>query len=165
MIDNVDLQLLGALEEDGRQSFASLAEATGLTKTPCWSRVQALERGGIIKGFRADLDAAALGLRVTAFVLIIIDAGKRNVFEEAVSDDCSILECYTIAGEADYLAKIVSRDVDALDGLLRYHLTLLPGVIRTQTIIALKTIKRHGSLTKAARESRSFTPARAHNAQ
>lgn len=147
----VDFGLLESLERNGRQSFATLAADNGLSKTPCWNRVQAMEEAGIIRGYRADIDPAALGLSVIAHVQVSIDAAQRDAFEAAVMDDPAILECHSIAGDADYLFKIACRDVEALDDLLRDQLTLLPGVTRTHTTISLKVIKPPAPLSRAVR--------------
>ena len=150
MIDRVDMGLLAALEADARLSFAALAERSGLSKTSCWSRVQGLEEAGIIRRYAAMLDAAALGLRLTAYVHVMIDSGQRDAFEAAVLENPAIVECSTMAGDADYLLKILCSDVERLDDLLRYSLSLLPGLQRSTTNICLKTIKCHGSLVEAA---------------
>jgi Lrp/AsnC family transcriptional regulator, leucine-responsive regulatory protein len=148
-MNRVDLGLLAALEKDGRASFAALGESAGLSKTACWSRVQALEDRGVIRGYSAQLDAAALGLALTAYVSVMIDFAQRDAFESAVLENPTVVECATIAGEGDYLLKIVCADVGQLDELLRYGISLLPGVQRSSTTISLKTIKRAGSLVEA----------------
>jgi Lrp/AsnC family leucine-responsive transcriptional regulator len=148
-MDNVDLNLLSALEADGRQSFAVLAETSGLSKTSCWSRIQNLEKSGVLQGYRAIIDAAALGLKVTAYVQVVITAGMRDAFESAVLSTPAVIECTTMAGEADYMLKVICADVERLDELLRYNLSFLPGVQSSTTLICLKTIKQNGSVTAA----------------
>jgi Lrp/AsnC family transcriptional regulator, leucine-responsive regulatory protein len=148
-MNRIDLGLLATLERNGRVSFATLGEVAGLSKTACWTRVQALEDRGIIRGYSAQLDAASLGLALTAYVSVMIDFAQRDAFESAVRDNPVIVECATIAGEGDYLLKIVCADVGRLDELLRYNISLLPGVQRSSTTISLKTIKRSGSLVEA----------------
>ena len=150
-MDQLDLAILAALEKDGRQSFASLAEATGLSKTPCWTRVQALEEAGVIRGYAADVDPRALGLGVLALVEVMIDFSRRAEFEQAVLDDPSIMECYTTAGEADYVLKLVCRDVDDLDDLLRFGISLMPGLQRSTTMICLKSVKHRSPISAAAK--------------
>src|ERR1700761_4548650 len=98
-VDKVDLQLLVELERDGRQSYATLAERAGLSKTPCWSRVQNLEKSGAIRSYRAIVDPEALGLKVTAYVQVVIAAGKRDEFEREVIANPAIIECTSMAGE------------------------------------------------------------------
>jgi Lrp/AsnC family leucine-responsive transcriptional regulator len=159
-VDNVDLQLLSALEVDGRQSFAALAERAGLSKTSCWSRIQSLEKSGVVQGYGAILNPGALGLKVTAYVQVTITAGMRDAFEGAVLSNPSVIECTTMAGEADYMLKVICADVERLDDLLRYNLSFLPGVQGSTTLICLKTIKQNGSVTAALtnRYSSASTP-------
>jgi Lrp/AsnC family leucine-responsive transcriptional regulator len=149
-MDKVDLGLLAALEENGRQSFATLAERARLSKTSAWSRVQSLEESGAIQRYKASLDPLALGLRLTAHVHIMIDFAKRDAFEKAVLANPVITDCFTMAGEADYLLKIVCADVSQLDELLRHNISMLPGVQRSTTMIAMKAIKQDASLVAAA---------------
>jgi Lrp/AsnC family leucine-responsive transcriptional regulator len=149
-MDAIDPAILASLERDGRQSYAMLADSVGLSKTPCWIRAQALEKSGAIRGYQADIDPKTLGLGVYAFVQVMIDFTRRAEFEAAVLENASILECYTTAGEADYVLKIACRDVDDLDDLLRFNLSLLPGLQRSTTVICLKAVKHGGSITEAA---------------
>jgi Lrp/AsnC family transcriptional regulator, leucine-responsive regulatory protein len=149
-MDKTDRMILEVLEIDGRQTFAAVAERVSLSKTPCWARVQTLERSGAIKGYRAIVDPYALGLTLTAFVEVTIEFGMRAAFERAVSMHPAIIECYTTAGEADYLLQIMTSDVERLDRLLREELSRIPGVQRTATTICLKRIKDNGPVTQAA---------------
>lgn len=153
-MDQLDVAIIASLENDGRQSFASLAESVGLSKTPCWTRVQTLEGSGVIRGYVADVDARAVGLGVFAFVQVMIDFSRRAAFEEAVLRNPAILECYTTAGEADYMLKLVCRDVDDLDDLLRFSISLLPGLQRSTTMICLKSVKHRGPLSAALTHKR-----------
>ena len=146
-MDSYDLALLRELERDGRQSFAGLADNVGLSKTPCWTRVQDLERKGIITGYGARVNPRRLGLGVYALVQVMIDFSRREEFERAVLQNDTILECYTTAGEADYVLKILCRDVDGLDDLLRFTISLLPGLQRSTSMIWLKAVKENGSVT------------------
>lgn len=156
-MDAVDRSILAALEQDGRQSFTTLAERVGLSKTPCWSRVQSLEKSGALIGYRAEIDPRALDLSVFAFIQISIDSAKRTEFEQAVEENAAIIECHTTAGDADYLAKVICRDVDDLDALLRFNLSVMPGVQRSMTMVCLKTIKARGSIT-AAHQRKNIRP-------
>jgi Lrp/AsnC family leucine-responsive transcriptional regulator len=113
-------------------------------------RVQELEKTAI-RGYHADIDPRVLGLGVQAFVQVMIDFTRRAQFEAAVLENPSILECYTTAGEADYVLKIICRDVDDLDDLLRFNLSLLPGLQRSTTIIRLKAVKHARGVAGAAK--------------
>jgi len=154
-MDQMDVAIIAALESDARQSFASVAERVGLSKTPCWTRVQTMEQSGVIRGYAAEVDSRALGLGVFAFVQVMIDFSRRAAFEEAVLQNPAILECYTMAGEADYMLKLVCRDVDDLDDLLRFGISLLPGLQRSTTMICLKSVKHRAPLSAALRRTRT----------
>jgi Lrp/AsnC family leucine-responsive transcriptional regulator len=158
-MDRIDRDILSALEADARQSYASLAESVGLSKTPCWNRVQAMEEAGIITGYRADIDPARINLGVMAYIQVIIDSARREAFEAAVLDTPAILECHTIAGDGDYVLRVACRDVDDLDHLLRFDIVVLPGVQRSSTMVCLKTIKRGGRVTQAAHAREGFAQA------
>ena len=149
-MDSHDFSILTALEEDARQPFAALAERVALSKTPCWNRVRELERRDVIRGYHAVIDPRALGLNLTSFVQVRVEFGRHGEFERAVRDHPAIIECFTTAGEEDYLLKVVSGDVEQLDSLLRDELCRLPGVARFSTTICLKRIKDAGPLTRAA---------------
>lgn len=148
-MDAVDIAILASLERDGRQSFAALADDVGLSKTPCWMRVQALEKSGAIGGYGARIDPRTIGLGVFAFVQVMIDFARRSEFETAVLENVAVLECHTTAGDADYILKIACRDVDDLDDLLRFNISLLPGLQRSTTMVCLKAVKQTAALTAA----------------
>jgi len=150
-MDATDLKILVALEANGRQSFTNLAEAMGMSKTPCWTRVQALEQSGAISGYSANIDGRAGGLGVVAILQVDINPHQRTEFEEAVRANDAILECYTTAGDADYILKIVCRDVDDVYDVLRHNISPMPGLSKSSTTICLKSVKSRGSVAVAAR--------------
>jgi Lrp/AsnC family leucine-responsive transcriptional regulator len=96
----------------------------------------------------AVIDAKAIGLGVFAFVQVMIDFSRRAAFE-GVLQNASILECHTTAGEADYVLKLMCRDVDDLDDLLRFSISLMPGLRRSTTMICLNPVKSHSSTSPA----------------
>ncbi|KRB86298.1 AsnC family transcriptional regulator [Sphingomonas sp. Root710] len=149
-IDQIDRQLLALLEGDARLSFASLGEAVGLSKTPCWKRVQALEAAGAIRGYHATVDPGALDLGTAAFVRISVRFDMHQAFEDAVRAHPMIVNCHATVGDTDYLAHILARDMADLDIFLRNDLWRLPGVERFTTTIAMREIKTGGSITANA---------------
>ncbi|HEU4626733.1 MAG TPA: Lrp/AsnC family transcriptional regulator [Steroidobacteraceae bacterium] len=151
MIDRVDEAILRLLENDGRLSFNSIGQEIGLSKTPSWARVNALERDKVITGYRAEIDPARLGLHLHAFVQVTINAAKHAEFEAAVQRHGAVLECYTTAGEADYLLHVLVPGIAELDDLLRKEISRMPGVQRETTTVAMKTIKRRGSIMDCVR--------------
>lgn len=150
-MDKIDAALLRRLEEDARQSYADLGRRVGLSKTPCWHRVQELESQGIIRGYRADLDPQKLGLQVHAFVQATINSTKYSEFESAIQRHASVLQCFTTAGQGDYLLHVLAPDIAALDGVLREEISRMPGVQRTVTTVCMKTIKHSAPITGCLR--------------
>ncbi len=146
-LSRTDLSILRILESDARVSFAALAERVGLSKSPCWSRVQALEKQGVITGYHARIDPAAVGRGLTVFAQVTIDFGRHEAFEAAVLRHPAILDCHSTAGAGDYLLRIVAADVGDLDHLLRKDLSQLPGVQRFTTTVCMKAIKDGGPVT------------------
>ncbi|NOW47380.1 Lrp/AsnC family leucine-responsive transcriptional regulator [Novosphingobium sp. SG751A] len=148
-MDKFDRAILRALERDARQSFADLAEEVGMSKTPCWNRVQGLEASGAILGYRAMVEPEAVGLTLDAFVQVSVSFADHAAFEAAACEHPSVIACYTTAGDADYLLHVMARDVAHLDGLLRGQLRRMPGVERFKTTIGMKRIKRAGAVMAA----------------
>jgi Lrp/AsnC family leucine-responsive transcriptional regulator len=151
MLDKTEVALLRALERDGRISFADLGDRVGISKTPCWSRVHDLEKRGIIKGYRADIDPAALGLHISAFVQVTLNSLIRTEFEAAVARHPSVVQCFAIVGDSDYLLQVLVSDISALDELLRTELSRLPGVVRVMTTVCVKTIKEQAPMMECVR--------------
>ncbi|TIT89297.1 MAG: Lrp/AsnC family transcriptional regulator, partial [Mesorhizobium sp.] len=84
MLDTHDRKIVAALERDARVSFGELAEEVGLSKTPCWKRVKALEDAGVIRGYSTRIDPAAIGFGIEAFIQVSIDFEVSDAFEAAV---------------------------------------------------------------------------------
>jgi Lrp/AsnC family leucine-responsive transcriptional regulator len=150
-MDKIDREIVRLLEEDARISFAELGQQVGLSKTPCWQRVRELERRGLIRGYRTELDAESLGLRLHAFVHVTINAAKHSEFEAAAASHPSVLQCFTTAGQADYLMHVLVGDVAQLDQLLRMEIRRMPGVQKLETTVCMKTIKPRAPLTGCIR--------------
>lgn len=150
-MDKIDRRLLTSLEENARQSFAELGEQVGLSKTPCWQRVRELERAGVIRGYRAEIDSAQLGLKVEAFVYVTLSSVQHAEFEAAVLQHPAVLQCFTTAGHADYIMHVLVTGIEELDSLLRMEISQMPGVQRIETTVCLKTIKHRAPLTGCLR--------------
>jgi Lrp/AsnC family leucine-responsive transcriptional regulator len=150
-MDKIDHRILASLEQDARQSFADLGEQVGLSKTPCWQRVRDLERSGVIKGYRAEIDSAQLGLQVEAFVHVTLSSVQHVEFEAAVIQHPAVLQCFTTAGHADYLMHVLVAGIHELDSLLRLEISQMPGVQRIETTVCMKTIKHRSAITGCLR--------------
>jgi Lrp/AsnC family transcriptional regulator, leucine-responsive regulatory protein len=143
-LDAIDKKILRALSHQGRLTNAELAEQVGLSPSPCWTRVKRLEQAGIIKGYAAVLDQAALGLPDTVFIEVMMerhDEAQLQRFEAAVKDIPEILECHLVTGEYDYVIKAAVGGTAGYERLLRDRLYRLPGVRHTRTSFALRSLK------------------------
>jgi Lrp/AsnC family leucine-responsive transcriptional regulator len=144
-VDAIDKKILRTLSRQGRLTNAELAEEVGLSPSPCWTRVKRLEQAGVIKGYAALLDQAALGLPDTVFIEVMMerhDEEHLRRFEAAVRDIPEILECHLVTGEYDYVVKAAVGGTVGYERLLRDRLYRLPGVRHTRTSFALRCLKR-----------------------
>ena len=151
MLGKTDRALLTAMEDDARLSYGELGERVGLSKTPCWARVRELERRGVIRGYRTDIDPAALGLDLHAFIQVAISPAKRPDFEAAVIRNTAVVSCHATVGDSDYLLHVLVSGIQALDVLLGQEISRLPGVQRLVTTVCTKAIKERASLMACAR--------------
>lgn len=143
-LDAIDLNVLKALQEDGRLSNADLADRVGLSQSPCLRRVRRLEQDGFIRSYRAVLDRQAVGLSLTVFAEFRLgNAAKEAVaeFERSLTDMAEVVTCHMLSGQSDCLAEIVVPSVAAYEALLTEQLRSLPHVQDIRSNIALKRVK------------------------
>ncbi|MFN3512775.1 MAG: Lrp/AsnC family transcriptional regulator [Phenylobacterium sp.] len=148
-MDVADKTLLRHLQREGRATNAELAQAAHLSESACFRRVRALEARGVIAGYSANVDPAAVGLGLTVFVSITLASQAQDLltaFETAVAQAPEIMECHLMAGQADYILRLVAADVEDLERLHATVLTRLPGVTRVNSSIALRTVVRRTAL-------------------
>ncbi|MEX2542300.1 MAG: Lrp/AsnC family transcriptional regulator [Trueperaceae bacterium] len=137
--DSIDRQILLILREDGRSSHAALAKAVGLSAPAVGERVRKLEQSGVIRGYRAVLDADTLGLDICAFVAIAPQPRKpATELVERLLSLPEIEELHAVAGNYAYIAKVRVASTQALDGFLD-RLFMMDGVERTETTMVLRT--------------------------
>ncbi len=151
-LDAADRRILAALERDARLSFAGLGDMAGLSKTPSWKRVQAMEKAGVITGYRAVIEPAAIGLGTSAFVHVSIEFDRHEAFEQAVAEEAAVLTCHAVVGDFDYMLHVMTGEMTDLDEFLRNRLRRLPGVRHFNTTLAMRDVKPRAYLTDAARE-------------
>jgi Lrp/AsnC family leucine-responsive transcriptional regulator len=143
-LDDIDRRILTALQHDGRLTNQDLAARVGISPSPCWRRVRALESAGVIKAYAALVDPGALGLDVSVFTQVSLDRqGEKNlqVFEQAVGAWPEIMECYLMTGDADYLLRVVVPDLAAYEQFLMQKLTRIPGIASIKSSFALRSVK------------------------
>jgi Lrp/AsnC family leucine-responsive transcriptional regulator len=144
-MDAIDRKILRALARQARLTNAELAEEVGLSPSPCWTRVKRLEQAGVIRGYHAALDQAALGLPDTVFLEVMMDRhdeAQLARFEEAVLAIPEVLECWLVTGEYDYVLKAAVGGTAGYERLLRERIYRLPGVRHTRTAFTLRCLKR-----------------------
>ncbi len=143
-LDGFDRRLLALLQEDASRTNAELGDAVGLSASQISRRRDRLEAAGVIRRYRAELDAAAIGLDVVAFVRVTLAAhsgDNARRFRDLVRLTPEILEAHAVTGGTDYLLKIAVADLKALSKLVSE--TLLPhkSVARVQSEIVLESLK------------------------
>jgi len=142
--DEIDHRILRALAVDARQSNLALAERVGLSPSACLRRVQALERAGVIKGYRAVLDREKLGIGFVAYVTVGLNShtkAAQEAFERAVSRAPEVRECHNITGTVEYLLRVEAGD---LAGYKHWHtdvLGILPQVQSITTFVVMGSPK------------------------
>jgi Lrp/AsnC family transcriptional regulator, leucine-responsive regulatory protein len=142
--DRYDKRILTLLQADGRMSNQDLADAIGLSPSPCLRRVKALEEAGLITGYRALVDAKKLGYSLMALIYISMDQHTPErfaSFESAISAIPEVLECLLITGQqADYQLKVVVADMDGYQHLLLNKITRIKGVTGVHTSFVLRRV-------------------------
>ena len=142
-MDAVDRKILAVLQEDGRLTVTELAGRVGLSVSPCHRRLRELERSGAIRGYRAVVDAHALGLPFEALVFVTMGREDRDTllaFEAAVAAIPHVVQAQRLFGDPDYLLRIVTADLAAYQRLQDDKLTSLPGVQRMTSTLVMKRI-------------------------
>lgn len=149
LLDAADLRILERLQTDGRVSHVDLSEIAHLSAAQCFRRVKRLEDAGVIEGYRAVLSRDALGFGVLAFVSVTLGGGRPNdvdKFRKVVSAIPEILECHVVTGEADFLLKVVARDLQSFSTFLLGRLGEHFDAVTTRSEVSLEEVKATGAL-------------------
>jgi DNA-binding Lrp family transcriptional regulator len=143
-IDSIDRAILAHLQADGRMTNVELAARVGLTAPPCLRRVRALEDGGVIRGYHADLAPDALGWPITVFAMVSLKSQAEDqlkAFEAHVAALPEVRECHMLNGEIDFILKLVARDLPSFQAFLTSSLTSAPNVASVKTSLTIRTSK------------------------
>lgn len=143
-IDQTDRRLLRALQADGRMAVTALAEAVGLSATPCLRRLKRLEEAGVVTGYCAEIDPRRIGLKVQAFVQVSLTSHEEKVaeaFHHALAARPEVVAAYAMSGDMDYLLHILVRDLDAYGEFAMKALLRMPGVKETRSSFVLDVPK------------------------
>jgi Lrp/AsnC family transcriptional regulator len=140
----IDIKILALLQQDASLTAAEIAEQVNLSVSPCWRRINRLEKEGVIEKKVALLSAEKLGMGLVIFARISLsqnDEASLHTFEERVSQFPEVVECYTVTGAADYFLKIITRDIKRYDQFLRRHLLQIPQVRDVNSNVAVTQVK------------------------
>jgi Lrp/AsnC family leucine-responsive transcriptional regulator len=143
-IDSIDRRILYELQEHGRLPIVELASRVNLTKTPCALRVRRLEDAGIIRGYRADLDANQLGAGHVLIVMVTLDKTSEDAlerFNEAIRLIPQVQSCYMVAGNFDYMLKVRTQDIAEYRTVLGHQIGRLPFVYQTHSFVVMESVK------------------------
>jgi DNA-binding Lrp family transcriptional regulator len=143
-LDATDWKILRELQRNGRLTNVELAGRVGLSPPPCLRRVRALEKAGAIKGYRALLDAGALGFDVNLFALVGLKSqaeAELKAFTASVARWPLVREAYALSGEADFLLKCTARDLASLQNFIIGELTAAPNVESVKTMLIMRVEK------------------------
>ena len=143
-LDLYDRKILRLLQEDASQPTAAIAAAVGLSASPCWRRIDRLEREGVIRRRVALVERARIGLDIQVFAQVKLNAhGRGNLegFSNAIREFPQVLECFVLMGSVDFLLRVVAADIHAYERFLFDQLSQLPGVQEIVSMTALSEIK------------------------
>jgi Lrp/AsnC family transcriptional regulator len=143
-LDSYEKKILRVLQDDVSLSTAAVAEAVGLSPSPCWRRIDRLEREGFIKHRVAIVDRKKVGLNAQIFAQVKLNAhGRANLdeFGAAIREFSEVLECHVLMGSVDFMLRVVAADIEAYERFFFEKLSQLPGVQEINSTVALSEIK------------------------
>jgi DNA-binding Lrp family transcriptional regulator len=143
-LDKIDRRILRDLQADGRMTNVELARRAGISAPPCLRRVRALEEAGLIRGYHADVNPEALGYAVTVFAHVGLSSQAEpdlKAFETLVATWPEVREANMLAGEMDFILKIVAEDWDSYQRFLTTKLTAAPNVSHVKSALAIRSSK------------------------
>lgn len=142
--DRIDLKILDILQREGRISVTELAERVSLSATPCSDRVKRMEREGVITGYHARVNPAALGKNLLVFLEIKLSAKSGDVFDKVKKELLyvpEVMECHLVSGDFDYLVKARLTEMNEYRRLLGEILKRLPASAESHSYIVMEEIK------------------------
>ncbi len=150
LLDKTDKKILLLLQENSKSNIKEIALKIGLTQTPTYERIKRLEKFGVVKNYSAIIDKEKIGLHITVFCQVSLQMHSNELihkFENAISKLDEITECHHVAGNFDYLLKIIVKDMKAYQQFLTNKLSVLHPISNVQSNFVLSTTKEHHPLT------------------
>ncbi|MGA5822740.1 Lrp/AsnC family transcriptional regulator [Kitasatospora sp. NPDC094028] len=145
-MDRIDRDILRELQKDGRLTIQELAQRVGLTSSPCMRRVRQLEQDGVIEGYRAIVNPAAVGRGFEVLVSVERDTRSVAAFEAELLTIPEVVEAYRLMGSPACLLRVAVADLAAYEKLWTERLTTLPGATAVNSQIIMKPIKQPSGL-------------------
>ena len=142
--DEIDRHILEILQDNAKTTNAKLSQDVGLSPAPTLERVKKLEQAGVLKSYHAVLDKEKIGLGVTTFVQITLQAHRKQYIDDFVRDIMAIdevIECHHVTGNGDFLLKITCTDIPAYQRFILEKISEIPSVADINTIMVLSTFK------------------------
>jgi Lrp/AsnC family leucine-responsive transcriptional regulator len=143
-VDPLDLRILQALQKDGRASIQDISESVGLSPSPVARRLKMMEKSGILTGYTALIDEAALGYGFSVFLSIKLDKQVDDTlaqFESAIAKLPEVVDCWLMTGNRDYLLRVATSGLPEFERFLVGKFTKLPGVASIESSIPLRRVK------------------------
>lgn len=143
-LDSYERKILALLQADASLSTAEISERVGLSPSPCWRRIDRLQKDGYITRRVALIDRRKVGLNAHIFAQVkLSELGRANLddFTAAIRELPEVLECYVVMGVFDFILRVVTKDIEAYERLFFDKLSKLPGVQEINSTIALSEIK------------------------
>ena len=144
-LDAIDLEIISALQENGRMTNVDLAKRVGISAPPCLRRVRALEEAGFISGYHAQVDWPLLGFGVTVFAMVGLHSQAETdlkAFEARVDGWPEVRECHMLYGDIDFILKCVAPDLASFQEFLTQKLTPAPNVANVRTSLTIRQSKQ-----------------------
>ncbi len=148
-MDYIEYKILNSLQKNARLTNLELAKQVGLSASPCLRRVKSLEENGVISGYSAIINQNKVNLSVNVFVQVSLETQSEDrlqVFEEKIMEYKEVMEAYLMTGEADYLLRIVVKDLQAYEKFLKNNLTKIKGIASIRSYFSLKQVTRKYNL-------------------
>jgi Lrp/AsnC family transcriptional regulator, leucine-responsive regulatory protein len=144
VLDDCDVEILRLIQHNCHQTVAQISDKVHVSTSACHRRIKALEKQGVIRGYVAKLSPKKVGYTVEFFVELSLATQTEDAFdkfERAVCKVPEVHECYLVGGQYDYLLRVIAVDAEDYERIHRESICRLPGVIRIQSMLSLRTVK------------------------
>lgn len=149
-LDVTDKKILNLLQQNSKANIKEIALKIGLTQTPTYERIKRLEKAGVIKNYIAVLDKEKVGYTIEVFCQVTLMVHSKDMitrFENAINKIDEVMECFHVAGNYDYLLKIIVKDMNSYQAFLKNKLSVLDSVANVQSTFVMSSTKDSAGLS------------------